>query len=256
MGQFGRLRARHTETKGAKRRRERSFYGRKLRVEPLEARRMLTVTVNTLVDEADGSIVDGDISLRDAVALASAGETINFDPALTAGGPAKINLTLNAITIAKALTITGPGADKLTIDSSINDTTPNSNDLNGHRVFNVNDSTTTVRAVTIEGLTLTGADVNGFGGAISSGESLTLRNMVISGNSAVNGAGVGSSGPLSIFDSVIDDNVSTGAVRWYSIERCGRRYVPDCSHDGQQQPHYVDRSWRRHLCFCARSRLI
>ena len=51
---------------------------RQLRIEPLEDRRLLSITVNTLVDEADGSIVDDDISLRDAIALAAAGETINF----------------------------------------------------------------------------------------------------------------------------------------------------------------------------------
>src|SRR5262249_14840717 len=39
---------------------------KRLRIEPLEPRRLLTITVNTLVDETDGSIVDGDVSLRDA----------------------------------------------------------------------------------------------------------------------------------------------------------------------------------------------
>ena len=42
------------------------LFARQLRIEPLEDRRLLSITVNTLVDEADGSIVDGDISLRDA----------------------------------------------------------------------------------------------------------------------------------------------------------------------------------------------
>ena len=53
------------------------FY-RRLSVEPLEDRRLLSITVNTLIDEADGSIVDGDISLRDAIAAAAPGETIDF----------------------------------------------------------------------------------------------------------------------------------------------------------------------------------
>ena len=51
---------------------------RRLRIEPLEDRRLLSITVNTLVDELDGSILDGDISLRDAIAAAPSGETINF----------------------------------------------------------------------------------------------------------------------------------------------------------------------------------
>ena len=49
-----------------------------LRFEPLEDRRLLSITVDTLVDECDGSIVDGDISLRDAIVLAPSGETIDF----------------------------------------------------------------------------------------------------------------------------------------------------------------------------------
>ena len=52
----------------ADRRRE-FFFVRRLRSESLEDRRLLAViTVNTLTDEADGSIDDGDISLRDALA--------------------------------------------------------------------------------------------------------------------------------------------------------------------------------------------
>jgi hypothetical protein len=39
---------------------------RRLRYEPLEDRRLLSITVNTSLDELDGSIVDGDTSLRDA----------------------------------------------------------------------------------------------------------------------------------------------------------------------------------------------
>lgn len=86
---------------------------RRLRVEPLEDRRLLAITVDTLVDEADGSIVDGDISLRDAIAAAPAGETIDF---LVAG---EIDLTLGQITLNKNLTISGPGADQLTIDGQL-----------------------------------------------------------------------------------------------------------------------------------------
>ena len=82
--------------------------GRSLAIEPLEERRLLAITVSTLVDEADGSIVDGDISLRDAIALAPSGETINFAAALTAGGPATITLTLGEIFVNKSISIIGP----------------------------------------------------------------------------------------------------------------------------------------------------
>ena len=38
-----------------------AFVGSRAQFESLEDRRLLSITVNTLVDEADGSIVDGDI---------------------------------------------------------------------------------------------------------------------------------------------------------------------------------------------------
>ena len=63
-----------------------SLFVRRLHGESLEDRHLLAViTVDTLADEADGSISDGDISLRDAIALASAGDTIDFDASLNGG---------------------------------------------------------------------------------------------------------------------------------------------------------------------------
>ena len=97
-----------------------SLYRRVLRLEPLEERRLLSITVNTLADENDGIGVGG-ISLRDAIAAANAApgaETIDFDPALTADGPATILLTHGELKITDDLTITGPGADLLSIDAS------------------------------------------------------------------------------------------------------------------------------------------
>ncbi len=116
---------------------------RLLLVERLEDRHLLAVTVDTLVDESDGSLVDGDISLRDAIALAPAGATIDFDQALTSGGPATITLTLGELLISKGLSIDGPGADLLTIDARGNDPTPDVNHGDGSRVLNVDDGSST-----------------------------------------------------------------------------------------------------------------
>jgi hypothetical protein len=114
----------------ATRRRSAAFISRRLRVEPLEDRRLLTLTVDTLMDEADGSIVDGDISLRDAIALAPSGETIDFSVT------GDINLTsLGHLMIDKDLTINGPGAELLTINAF--DPTPEADNSDGGRVFSV-----------------------------------------------------------------------------------------------------------------------
>jgi len=45
----------------------------------------VAISADTLVDQADGSIVDGTISLRDAVAVVQPGETIDFAISLDGG---------------------------------------------------------------------------------------------------------------------------------------------------------------------------
>ncbi len=87
---------------------------RKLLAERLESRHLLSITVDTLVDELDGSIEDGDVSLRDAIAAAAQGETIEFSVTGT------IELTLGQLQIAGPLSIEGPGRDQLTIDAGRN----------------------------------------------------------------------------------------------------------------------------------------
>jgi hypothetical protein len=157
-----------------------SPYRRQLRVEPLEDRRLLaTITVDTLVD---GTGVPG-TSLREAIAAAAASDTINFSVTGT------INLiSTGQLTINKNLTITGPGANLLTIQAY----NPSPTAGNGSRVFNVDDgSSSSTKTVSISGLTLAGGDVTGTGGAIKSLENLTVTNCTISGSVAT---GTGSNG--------------------------------------------------------------
>ena len=103
-----------------------SPYSRRLRIEPLEDRRLLAVvTVNTLDDTVDFN--DGVTSLREAIFATNHGggaDTIEFAAALTSGGPATIMLTQGELKITDSLTINGPGANLLTIDASGNDPTP------------------------------------------------------------------------------------------------------------------------------------
>src|SRR5262245_32805007 len=184
---------------------------RRLRLEPLEDRRLLSITVNTLVDEADGSIVDGDISLRDAIAAAPSGETIDFAPALTSGGAATINLTLGSLRITNNLTINGPGANMLTIDASGNDATPDLNNGDGSPVLVISndDFITPDKTVSISGLTLTGGDTYA-GGGIHNRENLTLTASIISGNAATDwGGGIYNyRGNLTVIDGTISANVA------------------------------------------------
>jgi hypothetical protein len=181
---------------------------RRPHLEQLEDRRLLTITVNTLVDENNGIGAGAGTSLREALFSALAGETIDFSVTGT------INLSnLGQLSINKAVVVDGPGADLLTI--SAYDPTPTSNNGDGSRVFSLDDGNVgTAFNVEIAGLTLTGGDVTGLGGAILNSESLSLRECVVTENFAISGSanqrkGGGiyqSAGDLTIEDCIIHHN--------------------------------------------------
>ncbi len=178
---------------------------RRPRFERLEQRQMLTVTVDTLIDEADGSIIDGDISLRDAIANAPAGETIDFSVTGT------INLTLGQLVIFKDLTISGPGSGQLTIDAAGNDATPGTPDGMGTRIFLINDfDSGNDLNVAIGGVTLQNGDTSAPGGAIYNRENLSISNSVLSGNTSNNSGGAlfSDGAALAIASSTIDQNTA------------------------------------------------
>jgi hypothetical protein len=189
----------------------------------------LELIVSTLADVSNGDYSAGDFSLREAIGLANGSvpslETITFADALTTGGPVTITLVRGELKIIDALSIDGPGADLLTIDASGNDPTPELNNGDGSRVFNIDDGLVfpnpqQVQNVAISGLTLTGGDVVGNGGAIRNRESLTVTDSTISGNSAIGsgigyssairGGGIYSSGNLSVARSTISGNSVSG----------------------------------------------
>jgi CSLREA domain-containing protein len=179
----------------------------------------LNLVVDTLSDETDGNYSHGNLSLREAILLANtypSNDTIRFDPALTAGGPAAILLTHGDLKISSSVTIIGAGADLLTIDASGNDPTPSVNDGKGSRVFNIDDGKSFSNSdVTLVGLTLTGGDVSA-GGAILSFENLNLVDSAVSGNCALVGGGVylgrlpSRGGNLTLTRSVIQNNSASG----------------------------------------------
>jgi len=190
-------------------------------MEPLENRWLLSITVNTLVDELDGDLGDGDISLRDAITAASAGETVDFAGSLD-GGTIVLDSLLGELAVAGDVTIDAsslPG--HLTIDAGHGpDHAPGTGD--GMRVFNIDDGDDlVVSTVEIRALNLTGGDVAGEGGAIRSTETLQLVDSTITGNATGdgasgdhgepgwNGGGIWSYGTLTLIGSTISGN-STG----------------------------------------------
>lgn len=146
---------------------------------------------------------NGPGSLREAIQSACPGSTITFDPALTLNGPATIELTSSELVIDKNLTITGPGANVLSIMRSSISGTPN------FRLFNITFGGT----VSISGLTLSnGVGTNGSnsssdGGGVYNQGNLTLKNMMFTGNSAETGGAISNfNGALTIISSTISNN--------------------------------------------------
>ncbi|TWT90756.1 hypothetical protein Mal64_11530 [Pseudobythopirellula maris] len=192
---------------------------RHLRCEPLEDRRMLAAyVVDTNVDESDGDFSPGDLSLREAIEIANTvpgADEIIFD--FGHDGPETILLTMGELLVTDSLTITGDGAELLTIDAGDGlDGVFATGD--GHRVFTIDDGVWNAASeVLLGGLTLTGADVPHsppqgagglYGGAVGNFfENVSIVESVIAGNSAQGGGGVASYwGKLSLLETVVRDN--------------------------------------------------
>jgi hypothetical protein len=166
---------------------------------------LASVTAQSAVLTVTNTQDNGAGSLRDTVAAAANGDTIQFDPALN--GQA-ITLTSAQMVIDKNLSINGPGANQLTIQRSTAAGTP------AFRIFQISG------AVTLSGLTIAngkapadGISPESGGGIYSYGRELTIANCAISGNSSQNngggiscfGAGFGAS-QVSIINSTLSGN--------------------------------------------------
>ncbi len=187
----------------------RNSTARPLRYETLEDRRMLAVvTVTTDQDVVDFN--DGLTSLREAIFatnLVEGADEIQFD--FGHDGPATILLTQGELAISDSLTITGSGAELLTIDAQ-----------RKSRIFRIGDgSIANISTVKLVGITLTHGVNWRNGGAISSGENLEIIDSRITDNSAGTGgdselsAGGGIkmfSGKLTVLNSEISNNRSIG----------------------------------------------
>ena len=135
-----------------------------------------------------------------------------------AGGPATILLKQGELKITDSVAIDGPGADLLIIDASGNDPTPELNNGDGSRVFNIdNGQTGNLSEVSIGSLRLTGGDLGNFqyGGAILNRENLTITDSVIKGNAAEgNGGGIsnlpdfGATNGLTVVNCTISGNLA------------------------------------------------
>jgi len=153
----------------------------------------LAFTVMNLNDSGPGS-------LRDAIAQANASpgaDTINFEDELSG----TITLTSGELLISEDLTINGPGIFSIIVSGN-----------HASRVFEIAGGVTAM----ISGLTISdgnassGNNGNNGGGIFNQG-TLTLTNIVLSGNSALGGGGgLYSQGTFTIINSTISGNSGGG----------------------------------------------
>src|SRR3989442_5536321 len=151
--------------------------------------RAAAITVTTTANSGSGS-------LRDAIANASSGDTINFS--LPAGS--MITLTSGELLIDKNLTISGPGASLLTVQRSTAGGTPQ---------FGIFHIAGNFFNVTISGLTISNGNTTGNGGGLLSESSgtVSVTNCTVSGNSASFGGGLlNSAGTMNVSGCTISSN--------------------------------------------------
>ena len=166
--------------------------------------RIVPATFSVLNDSDSGTG-----SLRQAIIDANTTEgndtiDFNFD---TGASPYTITLSsalpniIDASTVvgtgtAGTVTITGLGTSSLTIDAN----------KGNFSIFSINAGGN----LSISGVTVSGAQFNGNGGAFNNSGTLTVSNSTLSGNAANNGGGVfnGSSGTLTVSNSTLSNNTA------------------------------------------------
>lgn len=161
----------------------------------------------TKIEDTFDDVCDDDCSLREAIDRAGDGRHIRFaSPLFDTKQTITLSNELRDLVISESMTITGRGANLLTIQSGV---------AGNYRIFNVNGEGV---FVTLSGMTLTGAQASGgSGGAINNngGSNLTLRGVHVTGNSARSPLRVGggihntADAALTITDSTISNNTAT-----------------------------------------------
>jgi len=155
-------------------------------------------------------------SLRNALAIANDGDTIDFDSSLNGR---TITLTSGQLIVDKDVTINGPGANDLAVggnaQSGVFYVSPSKAvNISGLTVKNgssgiYNDN----GALTLTECTLSGN--NGSSGIVNfgtdSGATMTVSNCTVSGNSGgIANSGIGDSATMTVTDSTISDNFGSG----------------------------------------------
>jgi CSLREA domain-containing protein len=161
------------------------------------------LTVTKTADTRD-LVCDADCSLRDALFVAAPGDEIQFaSPLFDAPQTIALSDTFREVLINKSLTITGKGANLLTIQRPPTATA-------NFRVININTS----GQVSLSGLTITGGNtVSGAGLNLTGGAVVTITGCLITGNTAPIGAGllISNNQTVNLINSTVSNNTANNA---------------------------------------------
>lgn len=160
------------------------------------------LTVTKTADTSDGAC-DSDCSLREAIAAAADGDTIEFASPLF-DSPQVIGITggneaTQPLFINKSIVINGRGANLLTVRRAAG--------ASSSRIFSVNlGGSATLQNMTVSG----GRDSGGGGGILLDNGTLTVNNCAITGNVAqARGGGIyNAAGTLNVFNSTLNGNIA------------------------------------------------
>ena len=171
--------------------------------------------VDTAIDENDGSCMDGDCSLRDAIATANSGETITFAGNFTIYLDSTLQISKTLAIDGSGLTITLSGDSSndgsrdvqvLAIQNSPIVTLTNLNVISGARGISSNGILTINDSAILDNWAPSDFDAGGllnFGSGI-----MTINHSMISGNRAYSSGGIdnGIRGTLIVINSTISGN--------------------------------------------------
>lgn len=164
----------------------------------------MNLVVDITADELDGNFNVGDLSLREAIALANASaatnDTVTFSPTVFATTKT-LTLLLGEIPISGQVIVQGPAA-KVTVSGN-----------NASRIFDTS-SAPAGAAINISNMTMTLGKPGGNGGAILGfDEAILLTNCALTNNTGANGGGVNISGDGSFTatNCTFTNNAATGS---------------------------------------------
>jgi predicted outer membrane repeat protein len=175
--------------------------------------------MDVLVSNSDDS---GTGSLRQAISLANAGDTITFSPSLT--GATILLASQIEIPVGKNIAVDGKAAGGIDLEISGGNTS---------RIFFVTANAVTPTFFTVKNLTLTAGKTAEQGGAIGTTDevALFLENVLFANNVADRGGGAifsGFNNTLTVIDCEFNDNIAiagndergAGAIAFFSSKTC------------------------------------